>query len=472
MEILVLASLQKGKHVVLDCSLHNADWYADFFDTVKTAYPDVKIALFLITAPRDLILARGSKVAVHTNRVIPAYKIDEILEQIPKSVQQLKARNYFSYDCEFDNSTEELILVGDDWHSFHQTFASATPASPKTMPTPKPLSGKKTRSFTAVMSSEDNHKSSKAVFYGPYSHIRASLDYTYHSHYTRERQNLQDKIISDMVNGAVITDKNGNVCTTPTEPWIVFTAGAMGAGKSYTMGKLVEAGRFPLLAFVAVDPDEIRRHLPEFHVYVDESPELAGELTRKEAGFIAEILTLAGLQSGKNVLVDGSLRDSKWYIEYFARLKEEFPNVRQAIIHVTAPRDAIFKRAAVSRANLWPIFTFLLTYHSSQVTHASIIISSKDRALATGRIVPLETLEMAIEQVPRSVKILGPLVDYFCELNNAPGKPIELTTEGETWESFEGKWAQMCAWVPSRRKFLQKTKVNDAKLAIGGRKVN
>ena len=73
----------------------------------------------------------------------------------------------------------------------------------------------------------------------------------------------------------------------------------MGAGKSYTMRNLVDRGRFPLLAFVKVDPDEIRRQLPEYHLYVTDSPELAGELTNKEAGFIAEILTLAGLEKGK-----------------------------------------------------------------------------------------------------------------------------------------------------------------------------
>jgi predicted kinase len=127
----------------------------------------------------------------------------------------------------------------------------------------------------------------------------------------------------------------------------VFTAGAMGAGKSYTMRKLVQNGRFPLIAFVVVDPDDIRRHLPEFQLYVDEFPELAGELTRKESGFIAEILTLAGLQAGKNVLVDGSLRDFEWYKSYFQRLREEFSGLRLAIIHVTAPRDAIFQRASV-----------------------------------------------------------------------------------------------------------------------------
>ena len=37
----------------------------------------------------------------------------------------------------------------------------------------------------------------------------------------------------------------------------------------------------------------------QYHLYVNHSPEMAGELTRKEAGFIAEILTLAGLEAGK-----------------------------------------------------------------------------------------------------------------------------------------------------------------------------
>jgi predicted kinase len=138
-------------------------------------------------------------------------------------------------------------------------------------------------------------------------------------------------------------------------PWIVFTAGPMGAGKSHTMKKLVKEGRFPLLAFVRVDPDAIRQYLPEFHLYVQRSPELAGELTMKEAGYIAEILTLAGLEAGKNVLVDGSLRRASWYREHFARLRKDFNHLglRIAIIHVTAPREAVFQRAAVRMQSFW-----------------------------------------------------------------------------------------------------------------------
>jgi len=277
------------------------------------------------------------------------------------------------------------------------------------------------RKFSILVSTEENNRSYDMRFYGPFAHIRKTLDYNYHKNYRMERQWLQDAIIEEFLETVHLTDVNGDVCTTPTEPWIVFTAGAMGAGKSHTINWLVEKGLFPLLAFVNVDPDEIRRRLPEFNLYAEVIPEKAGELTRKEAGYVAEILTFAALQAGKNVLVDGSLRDSVWYTQYFAQLRREYPNNKIAILHIVAPREAVFQRAA-------------------------------DRAKLTGRVVPRHTLELALEQVPRSVKILAPLADYFCELNNAPGKDIEIVTEGEDWDDFQVQWLQTCAWVPGMRK--------------------
>mmetsp|Transcript_26396 Transcript_26396/g.29634 ORF Transcript_26396/g.29634 Transcript_26396/m.29634 type:complete len:165 (-) Transcript_26396:340-834(-) len=163
-----------------------------------------------------------------------------------------------------------------------------------------------------------------------------------------------------MLNEAYILDEEGNIGTVAIDPWIVFTAGAMGAGKSYTIRILVERGRFPLPAFVIVDPDEIRRVLPEYQLYITENPNMAGELTRKEAGYIAETLTLAALQGGKNVLQDGSLRDHVWYQIYFQMLREEFPQVRQSIIHVTAPREAVLDRAAVKSGFI--MFLFFLSF--------------------------------------------------------------------------------------------------------------
>lgn len=59
--------------------------------------------------------------------------------------------------------------------------------------------------------------------------------------------------------------------------------------------------------------DEIRREFKEFTDYVKINDLTAGTLTMKEAGYIAEILQTHALDTGKNVLVDGSLRDYEWY---------------------------------------------------------------------------------------------------------------------------------------------------------------
>ena len=124
----------------------------------------------------------------------------------------------------------------------------------------------------------------------------------------------------------------------------------MGSGKSYTIKQLHAYDRFPLETFITVDPDEIRRLLPEFEKYLDFNPEMAGEHTRKEAGFLAEMLTQIALKNGRNVLVDGSLKDAEWYHDYFHLLKKDYEEfgLKIGILHVTAPREAVFERARVS----------------------------------------------------------------------------------------------------------------------------
>ena len=183
---------------------------------------------------------------------------------------------------------------------------------------------------------------------GKFNHIRRRLDRNYHANYVHSRRILQDSIIESMLFGTSTGEQQQEQPCRSIEPWIVFSAGVMGAGKSWTIAKLVEKRRFPLESFVSVDPDEIRRRLPEFDGYVRHNPETAGEHTRKEAGMIAEILTLATLDRGQHVLVDGSLRDAHWYAKYFQSLRQSFPHIKLGIIHVTAPIDAIFKRVKVS----------------------------------------------------------------------------------------------------------------------------
>ena len=201
------------------------------------------------------------------------------------------------------------------------------------------------KKFSTLQSTADHFRSEDDLgFYGPYAHIRKNLDYSYHSHYRKERQWLQDSIVDDLLG----TVNDTNVCTTPTEPWLIYTVGAPGAGKRYTLLELVKKQQLPLLSYVAVDVDEIRRKLPEFSSYLKECPDRVNDLTRREAGYIMEILSTFALQSGKNVVLDGSLKDTSWYDRFFKDLRKDYSNLKIALIHITAPYETILERCNVS----------------------------------------------------------------------------------------------------------------------------
>jgi hypothetical protein len=60
-----------------------------------------------------------------------------------------------------------------------------------------------------------------------------------------------------------------------------------------------------------------------------------------------------------------------------------------------------------------------------------------------------KTLELSLQQVPKSVEILKDKVDFYCKLYNAPcADGIQLLSDHLTWESFKTTWLQTCAWVP------------------------
>ena len=200
-------------------------------------------------------------------------------------------------------------------------------------------------------STEENYRrdnptvDSDAQCHGRYRDIRMMLDYSYHASYTQDRQLVQDKIVDSILSGST-SNAQDNV---NEPPWIVFTAGVMGVGKTFTTRYLQQHGKLPLgSAFVTVDPDDLRCRLPEYATYVERNPETAGEQTQKEAGMISEILTMVALKRGQNVLVDGTLCDWGWYARYFDKLRTLFPSLCIGIIHVTAPVDAIFRRISVS----------------------------------------------------------------------------------------------------------------------------
>jgi len=238
---------------------------------------------------------------------------------------------------------------------------------------------------------------------GRFARTRAGLDHAWHPRYGAERQLLQDEIVLHFLGG-------GCSCA---RPWMVFTAGAMGAGKSWTMRHLQAAGAFPLRRFVVVDADKIRRCLPEMPHYLLHHRAHAGSLTQREAGYLAEIITREAMVRQKNIVVDGSLRDADWYAHVFRRVRTDFAAYRIAVLLVSAPREVVVQRAT-------------------------------RRGAITGREIPPDVLDDALVRVPRSFARLAPLADYAAVIHNGADGVLPTFEPPASLPHFASLWTHLC----------------------------
>ena len=273
---------------------------------------------------------------------------------------------------------------------------------------------------------------------GPFKHIRDSRDHAYHGLYVPARQKLQDKIVEHYVNfrsGWNLPGPETAIRNTSSivehfltknkalpqqqqqhhhhhhhhrnhrqhQPAIVFTAGAMGAGKSHTVRWLARTQGFPLEEFVVCDPDRIREHFPEMEGYRTRWAPTCGHLTQKEAGYIAELVWCAALEQGKSVIIDSSLRDVAWWESVIAGVRRgsgggvsgggsAAPCYRMCILHMVASPGVVFERVQL-------------------------------RAEQTGRMVPLDMVRETFMTVPQSVAKLAPLVDVSATIDTTGREP-------------------------------------------------
>lgn len=336
-------------------------------------------------------------------------------------------------------------------------------------------------------STEENYSNESPLYTGKFAKIRELLDYSYHTFYTYERQLLQDQIIDFLIikflknkassttpkslslNSSLNSSSNSlsNLSTNTTDsspspslditinlnsnsnsitidsnsnlydqadfiscsPWMVFTAGSMGVGKSFTMSWLGKKKLFPTHQFIFIDPDEIRSLLPEYKYYLNNDHESLGNLTQKEAGYISEILVNVSLQSNFNVLMDGSLRDWKWYKEHFLSLRKNFLTIRLGIFYVKASIDRIIQRAE-KRSALPELCTLprnLNDLRSENFEPNVINIDPVTYEEQLPRKVPRDFLIQVSETIPQSIVRLKEYVDLYCEfLNEVDGTDPQL----------------------------------------------
>ena len=138
--------------------------------------------------------------------------------------------------------------------------AAAAPASPGDAAPPGDRYSRSTEQLYAAP------RGLEGVFAGPFGETRRGLDYGFHSNYAAERQAVQDGIVKRFLQGGVSVGGVGaggagavgaDGAPDAARPWIVYTAGAMGAGKSHSLRNLHARGLFPLERFIWVDPDAI-----------------------------------------------------------------------------------------------------------------------------------------------------------------------------------------------------------------------
>ena len=230
---------------------------------------------------------------------------------------------------------------------------------------------------------------------------RALLDYAYHPRFPPARVTLQDAL----VRAALATGRPPPLTSTP---WAVFTSGPMGAGKSYTMRWLSENAAFPLSRFIIVDPDRIKSCLPEAGSLTAANPATAASLLHRESGLIAELMEREALAAGRDVLVDGTLRDAEWYSARFQAIRAAGTH-RIGVLLITAPKDVIYARAA-------------------------------RRARLTGREVPQAVLDQAIEGVPPAFDVLSRLADYAAVIHNDVDGAAPQFQAPADFETFRKVW--------------------------------
>lgn len=155
---------------------------------------------------------------------------------------------------------------------------------------------------------------------------RQQMDYSYHHRYGADRlvdvhkPLIQQSLSTDVIRVDPLTCECGEEAL--ERPVIVFLAGPYGSGKShllrhpelsFRLSSLVPSGRSS--EWLHIDPDAVRRRLPELPQYLREDPWTAGARTHAEATYIAETLERLALSRGLNIIVDGSLQDAAWFRE-------------------------------------------------------------------------------------------------------------------------------------------------------------
>ncbi|CAB9511715.1 Zeta toxin [Seminavis robusta] len=119
-------ALSRGISTLVDGSLRDVDHYTELLDRIRKEYPQYRVGLIHVVADREIIFQRAKDRAVLTGRDVPRQVLEESMEQVPRSVQQLTPYTDATFTVE-NNENEPLRLISSDgsnpsWQEFRRTW--------------------------------------------------------------------------------------------------------------------------------------------------------------------------------------------------------------------------------------------------------------------------------------------------------------------------------------------------------------
>lgn len=136
-------------------------------------------------------------------------------------------------------------------------------------------------------------------------------------------------------------------------PWLIYTCGCYGSGKSHTMRTLW--GDYLLNGAVYIDPDVVKTLLlqsmkstAEMHSGAEmrkDEKEFHAEL-HKESTFVALLAERVALANGISAVVDGSLHDHEWYTLHLSAIRAKYPQYKICIVKIECALETVLERCA------------------------------------------------------------------------------------------------------------------------------
>ena len=251
------------------------------------------------------------------------------------------------------------------------------------------------RGYNYQLSTRANYGSTvDSNYISEFADIRALIDSNHHGYYTLSRLIWQDKVLQS------IFRKSWGI-PGPILPWVIFTCGPMGSGKTFVRNwceehkLLVDWDRV-----VVIDSDQIKETMPEWPGYVERNPRCAGSLCHEESVYVQEIGHEYAMLQSLDVCIDGSLSDWQWNSKLFIKIRMKYPRYRIAIIAVHVDESTARRRCG-------------------------------QRFLSIGRAIPDNTFVRSLAATSTSLEILGPMADAVIHIsNNVDGEnPVVIRSE-------------------------------------------